>query len=306
MKPGAYLHQAQLTPSQVYISRGIAGILTRTILSPLDVLQTINQVGPKKVQKKGIWEEVNEIYEKEGIKGFFKGNLIGCLRFVATGATQVLIYVGLKKLLTSNDIDTTSTIALCTSFSGLIATFITYPLDTIKTRLILDKNKKYSSTWDCLQTTIAEEGWIRLWRGVVPFTIGSFIADDILDRVWESSLVNIANPSPLHSFLVSCLATVVAQTFYYPIDTSLKLVQSASTSESASKEMKPDVGECRTTINAVIQNVDKHGIGGLFRGYPINLLKVIPGVLTAFISFEYSRRFFAHYNTNSIEITVKT
>jgi len=44
MEPGAYLHQAQLTPSQVYISRGIAGILTRTILSPLDVLQTINQL----------------------------------------------------------------------------------------------------------------------------------------------------------------------------------------------------------------------------------------------------------------------
>jgi hypothetical protein len=79
-------------------------------------------------------EEFEEIQEKEGFKGFFKGNLVGCMRFVATGALQVVVYIGLKKLLASKDGNnpTPNTIALCTSLSGLIALFLTYPLDTIK------------------------------------------------------------------------------------------------------------------------------------------------------------------------------
>jgi len=298
VEPGIYVVKAQLSPLQVYMSRGIAGVFTRTLLAPIDVVQTIKQVGPKKNQKRTITEEFEEIQEKEGFKGFFKGNLVGCMRFVATGALQVVVYIGLKKLLASKEgtPPTPSTVALCTSLSGLIALFLTYPLETIKTRLILDKNKsQYTSALDCLQAVIMEEGWGRLWRGVLPFLIGTFIADDILERVWANSLMNIQNLTVFHSFFFSCLATLVAQTFYYPIDTTLKMVQSEC--KGAPKKTRPDV-DSESTLEATVQNVEKHGIAGLFRGYQVNLLTIVPGSLIAGISFEACKRLFGYFNTN--------
>lgn len=44
------------------------------------------------------------------------------------------------------------------------------PIDTIKTRLQLDKNKQYKGVWHCGSTISRAEGVWALWKGVVPFS----------------------------------------------------------------------------------------------------------------------------------------
>jgi solute carrier family 25 (mitochondrial citrate transporter), member 1 len=44
------------------------------------------------------------------------------------------------------------------------------PIDTIKTRLQLDKAKQYNGIAHCGQTIMRTEGVRALWKGVVPFS----------------------------------------------------------------------------------------------------------------------------------------
>lgn len=44
------------------------------------------------------------------------------------------------------------------------------PIDTIKTRLQLDKSKQYNGIWHCGRTIAKVEGVRALWKGVVPFS----------------------------------------------------------------------------------------------------------------------------------------
>lgn len=44
------------------------------------------------------------------------------------------------------------------------------PIDTIKTRLQLDKTKQYKGIAHCGQTIMRTEGVAALWKGVIPFS----------------------------------------------------------------------------------------------------------------------------------------
>jgi len=252
-------------------------------------------------------EEGGEIYKKEGVYGFFKGNLTGCIRFVAAGAVQVLLYMALKKIAPRSEgttLPSNTTLFVCASLSGIAASLIVYPMEVIKTRLIMDSHHvKYSSAIDCLNMIVKNEGWQSLWNGCLPYILGNLVSEEILDRVWLSNLkldqVIITNSgallgtTPLQSFLTSCLAAAAAQAVYYPFDTIVKMVQSSGS--TAPEDKKPDV-EFIDSLDAAVQTANKHGPMTFYRGFAVNLLRVVPGVLVAFLTYEISKRFFANYN----------
>jgi hypothetical protein len=55
------------------------------------------------------------------------------------------------------------------SFGGVMEACLLQPIDTIKTRLQLDKAGKYNGIGHCGQTVIKEEGVRALWKGLTPF-----------------------------------------------------------------------------------------------------------------------------------------
>lgn len=305
VEPGVYYYLEKLTPLQVFVARAVSGTISKTAVAPLDAIQTLNQVGSRKVLKKNLLEEGGQIYKKEGIYGFFKGNLMGCIRLVTAGAIQVFLYIGCKKLVLSGSKEmSSSSIFVCTSLSAIAASLVTYPFEVIKTRLIMDSNHtKYSGAVDCFNMTVKEEGWMSLWNGCIPYVLGNLISEEILDTVWLRSVPldeivitsggAVLATSPLQSFLTSCLAAAAAQAFYYPIDTVVKMVQASGI--TAPEDKKPDV-EFVDTFDAAIQTAKKHGPLTFYRGFGVNLLKVVPGVLIAYMSYEFVKAFFANYN----------
>jgi len=306
VEPGIF-HSVKLSPLQVFVARGVSGVLCRTALAPLDVVQTLSQIGSRKVLKKNLLEEGGEVYKKEGIYGFFKGNLTGCIRFVAAGAVQVLLYMAMKKLAPraeGTEGPSSGSLLICASLSGIAASLIVYPLEVVKTRLIMDSHHvKYSSAIDCLNMIVKQEGWQSLWNGCLPYILGNLISEEILDRVWLHNLKldqviitssgALLGTTPFQSFLTSCLAAAAAQVVYYPFDTIVKMVQASG--RTAPEDKKPDV-EFMDSLDAAVQAANKHGATTLYRGFALNLLRVVPGVLVAFLSYEISKRFFANYN----------
>ena len=57
---------------QNFFSGGIAGVTSRTITSPLDVVKILFQVGTQDT-KHGFLKSFSNIYTNEGIRAFWKG-----------------------------------------------------------------------------------------------------------------------------------------------------------------------------------------------------------------------------------------
>ena len=88
----------RLTFMQNFIAGGIAGVGSRTFTSPLDVVKIIAQVGSK--QHTGFIGTFKNIYRQEGMKGFWKGNGVACLRLFPYSAINFAAFNEMKKALT--------------------------------------------------------------------------------------------------------------------------------------------------------------------------------------------------------------
>ena len=84
----------RLTFMQNFIAGGFAGVGSRTFTSPLDVVKIIAQVGSK--QHTGFIGTFKNIYAQEGMKGFWKGNGVACLRLFPYSAINFAAFNEMK------------------------------------------------------------------------------------------------------------------------------------------------------------------------------------------------------------------
>lgn len=81
----------RLTSSQSFLCVGFAGIFSKTITSPLEVVKIKSQVGTFHC-KKGFWQSFLLIYQNEGHRAFWKGNVVSCLRLFPYTAVHLATY----------------------------------------------------------------------------------------------------------------------------------------------------------------------------------------------------------------------
>ena len=74
-----------------FISGGVAGAVSRTVVSPLERLKILLQVqsgGVGSEYKMSIWKALQKIWREEGMKGMMAGNGTNCIRIVPYSAVQ--------------------------------------------------------------------------------------------------------------------------------------------------------------------------------------------------------------------------
>jgi solute carrier family 25 protein 43 len=292
----------RLTFSQSFVSGGIAGVASRTITSPLDVVKILAQVGTKNTQQ-GFLASFGNIYRHEGLRGFWKGNGIACVRLFPYNAVQFATFTKLKIWMSDPNTGKLSAFnaLVAGSVGGICATVATYPTDMVKTRLTVahaDPSKsKYKGMVDAFRVIAAEEGVMAFYKGmstsvigVIPFAGGTFMSYEILDKAWNKPKEKM---TAMENFINGCLAASFAQTFSFPFDTIRKKLQAQS--KTVSEDMRPDV-EFNGMTDAFIQTVKKNGILGLWKGTTANLAKVAPYAGIMFASFEACKRVFLWQN----------
>ncbi|QLG72468.1 hypothetical protein HG535_0D01760 [Zygotorulaspora mrakii] len=156
------------------LARGLVGYFTM----PITVLKVRYESTFYKYTSLG--EATRHIYKEEGIKGFFRGFGPTCLRDAPYSGIYVLLYEKTKTILPSilpsrminQDIDgnfttyTSTTVnALSAIFSASLATTITAPFDTIKTRMQLEPSK-FRSFFGSLDQIIRHEGFFTIFSGL--------------------------------------------------------------------------------------------------------------------------------------------
>jgi len=285
-----------------FVAGGGAGVASRTITSPLDVVKILAQVGTKDTQQ-GFFKTFENLYANEGLKAFWKGNGIACIRLFPYNAMQFATFTKLKVFFTDPNTGRMSAMnaMISGSIGGILATVATYPTDMVKTRLTVshaDPSKaKYHGVIDCFRVVFKEEGPMAFYKGlstsvigVVPFAGGTFMAYEVLDKAWSKPKDKM---TPLENFINGCLAASFAQTFSFPFDTIRKKLQAQS--KTVSDEMKPDV-EFNGMTDAFVKTVKKHGVTGLWKGTSANLAKVAPYAGIMFAAFEFCKRVFLYQN----------
>lgn len=80
-----------MSASQSLISGGVAGVFSRTATSPLDVVKIVTQVGTFH-SKRGFLNAFHTVYREEGLRAFWKGNCVACIRIVPYSAVQLATY----------------------------------------------------------------------------------------------------------------------------------------------------------------------------------------------------------------------
>lgn len=159
----------RLTFLQKFTVAAIAGCASKTLTSPLDVVKIRTQLGTWDTRN-GATRAFAKLYRSEGIRAFWKGNFLGCLRMMPYSSIQLMAFQRIKLTLCDRFGRLTPLSAgLSGAGGGLVATLVMYPTDTVKTRLIAQhtcpKIANYNGIMDAFFTMFKDEGILCFYRG---------------------------------------------------------------------------------------------------------------------------------------------
>ncbi|KAH8704688.1 putative mitochondrial carrier protein, partial [Talaromyces proteolyticus] len=285
-----------------FIAGGVAGAVSRTIVSPLERLKILLQVqsAGRQEYRLSIWKALVKMGREEGWKGFMRGNGTNCIRIIPYSAVQFGSYNFYKKFIEpAPGADLTPLRRLlCGAFAGITSVTVTYPLDIVRTRLSIQSasfaelghQNSGGKLPGMLETMIlmykSEGGVLALYRGIIPTVAGVAPYVGLNFMVYESVRVYLTpngekNPSSARKLAAGAISGAVAQTCTYPFDVLRRRFQINTMT---------GMGYQYSSIwDAVKVIVGQEGIRGLYKGIAPNLLKVAPSMASSWLSFEIVR-----------------
>jgi len=163
------------------VSTWIAGAVARAITNPLDIVKIRQQVGGRHDQK-GTLMTLMSLMNDDGTMAWFKGYLVNVIKQIPYDIAYAVTTDYAKDWLIPFGLSSETVEVMLAIEGSMIANALTYPLETIRTRLVVQEtkdNEKYEGIVDTLNTIITEEGYLALFKGVeatmlgvIPFELG--------------------------------------------------------------------------------------------------------------------------------------
>ncbi|CAI0412157.1 unnamed protein product [Linum tenue] len=250
------------TVSQL-LAGGLAGALSKTCTAPLARLTILFQIqgmhsNVATLEKASIWHEASRIVREEGVRAFWKGNLVTIAHRLPYS---------------------------CGGMAGITAATTTYPLDLVRTRLAAQTNVLYyRGIGHALQTICREEGVLGLYKGLGATLLGvgpnialSFSVYESLRSLWQSQRPD--DPTVAVSLACGSLSGIASSTVTFPLD----LVRRRKQLEGAGGRARVYT----TGLFGIFKHIIKtEGFRGLYRGIMPEYYKVVPGVGICFMTYE--------------------
>jgi solute carrier family 25 phosphate transporter 23/24/25/41 len=238
--PPADYEQARLFISQPFVASfcagGIAGAVSRTVVSPLERLKILFQVqsAGRDEYKLSVGKALKKMWQEEGWRGFMRGNGTNCIRIVPYSAVQFGSYNFYKRNIfedTPNADLSPLARLICGGMAGITSVTFTYPLDIVRTRLsiqsasfaALQKPRELPGMWATLATMYRTEGGLpALYRGILPTIAGVAPYVGLNFMVYEHVRKYLTpegdkHPDAIRKLLAGAISGAVAQTCTYPL-----------------------------------------------------------------------------------------
>ena len=313
----------EVSSMKAMVAGGMSGLVARFFTAPLDVLKISAQLKPRnKVisvhqsntgmgissfqisaddsfkREKGkknmtflkygrngsdLISITKEIFRRDGIKGFFKGNVPGMSMYLIYGSVQFSTYSFLNR-----------TIRLFGALAGISACIITYPLDVLKTRFVaIPSQNRESMIKEVVQIYKYENGIKGFYKGCGA-SVGTFgLSTALIFSIYETLTIFIEKNKEF-SFaapFVSGITGVLAKTLTFPLDTIRRRIQIMQaknlekiTSES---EVYKAYNMKKKFFSIGKQIVKTEGILALYQGLTVGLIKSAPTTAISLSVYQY-------------------
>ncbi|KAK7353068.1 hypothetical protein VNO80_18503 [Phaseolus coccineus] len=280
----------------------IAAMVSRTCVAPLERLKLEYIV---RGEKRNIFELISKIAASQGLRGFWKGNLVNILRTAPFKAVNFCAYDTYRKQLlrfSGNEETTNFERFIAGAAAGITATIICLPLDTIRTKLVAPGGEALGGVIDAFQYMIRTEGFFSLYKGLVPSIISMapsgavfYGVYDILKSAYlhspegkkrienmhkqgqELNAFDQLELGPVRTLLNGAIAGACAEAATYPFEVVRRRLQLQVQATKLS------------SFATFVKIVEQGGIPALYAGLVPSLLQVLPSASISFFVYEFMK-----------------
>ncbi|AYU83138.1 mitochondrial carrier protein, putative [Leishmania donovani] len=292
--------QSMSAKSEHLWMHGVAGMMggsaAMMMFYPLDFLRTrmhILHQGSRAMPLRS----AREILRQEGLRGMYKGigvsvvsHSVGWgLYLVTFRSAQQRITELLDEKLEDSMIEQSGLDFMSACVAATITGTVVTPLHVIKTRRQLcDGDRLHSgvrvqplpSGFAGVRAIVRQEGWRAMFRGLWPqilLTGNTTIQVTIYEWFRRNLFTNHENPSPLQVALASGFSKAVACALFNPLEVVRTCLQDQRNHGS------PEYKSMLTGLQTIWRS---EGLIGMYRGLPVNVARVIPSTMMAFVLYE--------------------
>lgn len=312
---------------QSIIAGSVSGIMSRVATAPLDTLKIRLQITPYHTKFNPLvspyylsWSNnvmviIKEMVLKEGIRSFWKGNIPGSIMYVVYGGVQFSSYSIFNRWLSPMNLATHRHGFVVGMMSGMISSFVSYPFDTLRTRFVANKGRKFFNLRDSCRDIWIHEGIKGFYSGCLMSMITFTLSNGIMFSTYETIKVyseqskgdennekglkhNILNSS------ASTISAIISKIITFPIDTVRRRIQLEDSIhlnnffetdrslniykeyQNLKRERTSKKINRFTFIRIPILMIRYEGIKSLYKGLVIGLCKSIPATVVSLWTYE--------------------
>merc|ERR1712205_140272 len=266
---------------------GVSGAVSKTITAPLEKVKLAiqNQDSNPRIlsgemqRYKGMGDCFTRHITELGATSLWRGNVANCVRYVPTAAFNLMFKDTIKgmfpKVNKDKEFGKFAAIQIASgSAAGGLTNTIVYPLIYVRTVLGADlgKVKKYNGMGDCLMKTVKEGGFLSLYNGIGPSSVGIVVYRGV--QFGLQDIIKAFNPYQkdftaiglVSKFIVAQIAVSASGIAAYPFDTMQRRLQ-IEASKPKSEQIYTGMADC---FQKILKN---EGSKGLFKGALANILR---------------------------------
>lgn len=300
---------------KLLLAGAVSTIISRTCVAPLERLKLEYVVrGAKDNWLKTIYF----IWVSEGLAGFWKGNALNLFRMVPFKSINFMTYDmycnWLLKIPGKGEVTNYDRL-VAGAVSGITATMLCLPMDTIRTRLIAPGGEALGGVAGCFQHMVRTEGLFSIYKGLMPTLLSMAPASavfygvyDILKAAYLSSPKaqeqlrqriraekerqqtskadinteesgdnrNQTEIGPIRTLLYGAIAGACAETVTYPLEVVRRHLQLQATAELG-------------LLGTFTYIVKKDGARALFAGVLPSTMQVLPSGALSYLIYEFMK-----------------
>ncbi|KAI5082859.1 hypothetical protein GOP47_0002602, partial [Adiantum capillus-veneris] len=261
----------------------ISSAISRSLVAPLERLKLLSMVNPE-FMKEGLFQTWAKLWQEEGVGGLFRGNLPNLMRIAPTKVVEYLVYKGLEDSFKKNkkgDI-AEKDFVLMGSIATMSGTFISHPIDTVRTALTTQVNGARKGFLQSTQAILNSKGLFGLYKGIVPnmmrvapyAAINFFVFDELTKWHRQRNGPGGELGLPL-SVCYGVLAGAAAQIVVYPLETVQRRLQANAAQQSSVLY--------QNMLQAFRIIIRDEGVASLYAGLLPNTLKLVPAAVVCIL-----------------------
>lgn len=243
---------------------GVAGVFVGHPLDTVKVnLQTQSTINPKYT---GTLDCIKSLMVKEGIRGVYRGVSSPIAGLAAINAIVFGVYGNVKKNMANPN--SLSSHAIAGATAGFLTSFITSPMELVKSRIQVAGTKAGKNPLNCLVKIYTRKKLRGVFQGLgitigreVPAFTTYFVTYELLARTEEGKIA-----SPAQILFAGGMAGVVSWVVPYPVDVIKSIIQV----DGITSQKYTGYYDC------IKKTVNSQGYLSLYRGLTPTIIRAFP------------------------------